>query len=69
MLLEKEIRFIGGAVEHPEHPFAAIIGGAKVSDKIEVISSLLPKVDLMIIGGGMANTFLAAQGYGIGKSW
>ena len=68
LLLEKEIRFIGGAVEHPEHPFAAIIGGAKVSDKIEVISSLLPKVDLMIIGGGMANTFLAAQGYGIGKS-
>ena len=49
-------------------PFAAIIGGAKVSDKIEVISNLLPKVDLMIIGGGMANTFLAAQGYGIGKS-
>lgn len=67
-LLEKEIRFIGGAVNHPAHPFAAIIGGAKVSDKIEVISNLLPKVDVMIIGGGMANTFLAAQGYGIGKS-
>lgn len=67
-LLEKEIRFIGGAVDNPAHPFAAIIGGAKVSDKIEVISNLLPKVDLMIIGGGMANTFLAAQGYGIGKS-
>lgn len=67
-LLEKEIRFIGGAVENPQHPFAAIIGGAKVSDKIEVISNLLPKVDTMIIGGGMANTFLAAQGYGIGKS-
>lgn len=67
-LLEKEIRFIGGAVDDPQHPFAAIIGGAKVSDKIEVISNLLPKVDLMIIGGGMANTFLAAQGYGIGKS-
>ena len=67
-LLEKEIRFIGGAVDHPAHPFAAIIGGAKVSDKIEVISHLLPKVDVMIIGGGMANTFLAAQGYGIGKS-
>ncbi len=67
-LLEKEIRFIGGAVDHPSHPFAAIIGGAKVSDKIEVISNLLPKVDVMIIGGGMANTFLAAQGYGIGKS-
>lgn len=56
------------AVDNPAHPFAAIIGGAKVSDKIEVISNLLPKVDLMIIGGGMANTFLAAQGYGIGKS-
>lgn len=67
-MLEKEIRFIGGAVENPTHPFAAIIGGAKVSDKIEVISNLLPKVDVMIIGGGMANTFLAAQGYGIGKS-
>ena len=67
-LLEKEIRFIGGAVDHPAHPFAAIIGGAKVSDKIEVISNLLPKVDVMIIGGGMANTFLAAQGDGIGKS-
>lgn len=67
-LLEKEIRFIGDAVDHPAHPFAAIIGGAKVSDKIEVISNLLPKVDVMIIGGGMANTFLAAQGYGIGKS-
>lgn len=67
-LLEKEIRFIGGAVDHPAHPFAAIIGGAKVSDKIEVISNLLPKVDVMIIGGGMANTFLAARGYGIGKS-
>lgn len=67
-LLEKEIRFIGGAVDNPAHPFAAIIGGAKVSDKIEVISNLLPKVDVMIIGGGMANTFLAAQGYGIGKS-
>ena len=68
LLMEKEIRFIGGAVENPEHPFAAVIGGAKVSDKIEVISRLLPKVDVMIIGGGMANTFLAAQGYGIGKS-
>ena len=68
LLLEKEIRFIGGAVEHPEHPFAAIIGGAKVSDKIEVISSLLPKVDLMIIGGGMAYTFAKAQGQEIGNS-
>lgn len=67
-LLEKEIRFLGDAVENPAHPFAAIIGGAKVSDKIEVISNLLPKVDVMITGGGMANTFLAAQNHGIGKS-
>ena len=67
-LLEKEIRFIGGAVSHPAHPFAAIIGGSKVSDKIEVISNLLPKIDVLIIGGGMANTFIAAMGYSIGKS-
>lgn len=67
-LLEKEIRYVGGAVEHPEHPFAAIIGGAKVSDKIEVISNLLPKVEVLIIGGGMANTFVAAQGYNVGIS-
>lgn len=67
-LLEKEIKYVGGAVEHPEHPFAAIIGGAKVSDKIEVISNLLPKVEVLIIGGGMANTFVAAQGYNVGNS-
>ena len=67
-LLEKEIRFIGGAVDNPAHPFAAIIGGAKVSDKIEVISNLLPKVDLMIIGGGMAYTFAAAKGGKVGNS-
>lgn len=67
-LLEKEIRFIGGAVSNPERPFAAIIGGAKVSDKIEVIANLLPKVDVLIIGGGMANTFLAAKGYALGSS-
>jgi len=67
-LLEKEIRYVGGAVEHPEHPFAAIIGGAKVSDKIEVISNLLPKVEVLIIGGGMANAFIKAQGCNIGSS-
>ncbi len=67
-LLEKEIEYIGGAVEHPEKPFAAIIGGAKVSDKIEVISNLLPKVDKLLIGGGMANTFIAAKGYPTGSS-
>ena len=67
-LLEKEINYIGGAVSNPQHPFAAIIGGAKVSDKIEVISNLLPKVDVLIIGGGMANTFIAAKGYPTGTS-
>ena len=67
-LLQKEIAFIGKAVTNPEKPFAAIIGGAKVSDKIEVISNLLPKVDALLIGGGMANTFLAAQGYSMGAS-
>lgn len=67
-LLEKEIKFVGGAVEHPQKPFAAIIGGAKVSDKIEVIANLLPKSDVLIIGGGMANTFIAAQGYETGDS-
>lgn len=67
-LLEKEIEFIGGAVTDPKHPFVAIIGGAKVSDKIGVIDNLLDKVDTLIIGGGMANTFLAAQGCRMGKS-
>ena len=67
-LLEKEIAFVGKAVTEPLHPFAAIIGGAKVSDKIGVIENLLEKVDTLLIGGGMANTFLAAQGYKMGKS-
>lgn len=67
-LLEKEIQYVGQAVTNPLHPFVAIIGGAKVSDKIGVISNLLDKVDTLLIGGGMANTFLAAQGYKIGKS-
>ncbi|MDO4178399.1 MAG: triose-phosphate isomerase [Phascolarctobacterium sp.] len=67
-LLEKEIAFVGKAVTEPTHPFAAIIGGAKVSDKIGVINNLLDKVDTLIIGGGMANTFLVAQGYALGKS-
>ena len=67
-LLEKEIQYVGQAVTNPLHPFVAIIGGAKVSDKIGVISNLLDKVDTMLIGGGMANTFLAAQGYKMGKS-
>ena len=67
-LIEKEIQFIGKALSNPERPFVAIIGGAKVSDKIGVISNLLEKADAVVIGGGMANTFLAAQGQGIGSS-
>lgn len=67
-LMEKEIKFVGQTVANPERPFVAIIGGAKVSDKIGVISNLLDKVDTLIIGGGMAHTFDAAKGYEIGKS-
>ena len=67
-LMEKEIANLGMLVNNPEHPFAAIIGGAKVSDKIKVLKNLLAKVDIMVIGGGMANTFLLAQGQAIGKS-
>lgn len=67
-LMEKELDFLGGAVEEPKRPFVAILGGAKVQDKIAVIESLLTKVDSLIIGGGMAYTFLKAQGYEIGKS-
>lgn len=68
LLMEKEIRFMGGALTRPERPFTAIVGGAKVKDKIAVIENLLTKVDHLIIGGGMANTFLKAQGFGIGAS-
>ena len=67
-LMEKEINFLGKAVEDPVRPFVAILGGAKVADKLNVISNLLEKVDTLIIGGGMAYTFLKAQGYEIGKS-
>jgi len=67
-LLEKELEFLGGALANPVHPFIAIMGGAKISDKIVVIEALLEKVDVILIGGGMANTFLAAQGYAMGKS-
>ena len=67
-LIQKEIGFMGKALADPERPFVAILGGAKVSDKLNVINNLLEKVDTLIIGGGMAYTFLAAKGYGIGKS-
>ncbi|MGG7078268.1 phosphoglycerate kinase [Clostridium sardiniense] len=67
-LIQKELKFLGSAVESPERPFVAILGGAKVSDKIAVINNLLDKVDTLIIGGGMAYTFLKAQGYEIGTS-
>lgn len=67
-LMEKEIEVLGKALENPERPFTAIIGGAKVKDKIDVIDSLLEKADNLIIGGGLAYTFLKAKGYEIGKS-
>lgn len=67
-LMEKEIAYLGNAVNHPVRPFAAILGGAKVADKIAVINNLLEKVDILIIGGGMAYTFLAAKGYEVGNS-
>jgi phosphoglycerate kinase len=68
LLMEREIRNLSSLLEDPARPFAAIIGGAKVSDKIKVLESLLDRVDKLVIGGGMANTFLAAQDYGVGKS-
>ena len=67
-LMQKEIDFLGNAVENPVRPFVAILGGAKVADKLNVISNLLEKCDTLIIGGGMAYTFLKAKGYEIGKS-
>ncbi|MGI6377171.1 MAG: phosphoglycerate kinase [Anaerolineae bacterium] len=67
-LLQKEIEFLGGALENPTRPFVAILGGAKVSDKIAVIENLLGKADTLLIGGGMANTFFKAQGYEMGDS-
>ena len=67
-LIEKEVEFLGNAVENPKRPFVAIMGGAKVGDKIKVIENLLNKVDSLIIGGGMAYTFFKAMGYEIGKS-
>ncbi len=67
-LIEKELRYLGNAVENPQRPFVTILGGAKVADKLTVIENLLNRADTLIIGGGMAFTFLAAKGYGTGKS-
>ncbi len=68
LLMEKELEYLGKALSHPQKPFVAILGGAKVGDKIGVITHLMTKVDTLIIGGGMAYTFLKAQGYEVGKS-
>jgi phosphoglycerate kinase len=68
ILMEKELRYLGGALESPQRPFVAILGGAKISDKIEVIENLLGKVDHLLIGGAMMFTFLKGQGKSIGKS-
>jgi len=67
-LMEKEIQYLGQAIANPNHPFIAILGGAKISDKIGVIRNLLTKADQILIGGGMANTFLKAKGYPVGDS-
>lgn len=67
-LMEKELNILGHSLEHPEHPFTAVIGGAKVTDKIGVIDNLLEKVDNLIVGGGLAYTFVKAEGYEIGRS-
>jgi phosphoglycerate kinase len=67
-LMEKELEYLGRAVSNPEHPYVAILGGAKISDKISVVETLLSKADKLIIGGGMANTFLAARGYNMQDS-
>ncbi|WLV23937.1 phosphoglycerate kinase [Aciduricibacillus chroicocephali] len=68
LLMEKEIEVLGKALENPERPFTAIIGGAKVKDKIDVIDNLLDKVDTLLIGGGLANTFIKAEGHDVGDS-
>jgi phosphoglycerate kinase len=66
--MERELEFLGRALQSPDRPFATILGGAKISDKIEVVDNLLDRVDVLLIGGGMANTFLKAQGYFVGES-
>lgn len=67
-LMEKEIDYLGRALANPDHPFAAVVGGAKISSKIAVLSSLLDRADKLLVGGGMANTFLKAEGFGVGES-
>jgi phosphoglycerate kinase len=66
--MEKEVRYLGALVANPPHPFAAVVGGAKVSSKLPAIQHLLPRIDLLLIGGGMANTFLKANGLEVGAS-
>ncbi|MEK7848088.1 MAG: phosphoglycerate kinase, partial [Chloroflexota bacterium] len=68
LLMEKELRFLGGALKNPDRPLVAALGGAKVSDKIGVLEHLLDRVDAFLVGGGMANTFLKAQGQEVGRS-
>lgn len=68
LLMEKEVAVLGGALQRPEKPFIAVLGGAKVGDKIKLLQNLLPKVDSLVIGGGMANAFLKAQGFDVGAS-
>ena len=68
LLMEKELRYLSAAIEHPERPFVAVLGGAKVSDKIEVIENLIPRVDRLLIGGAMAYTFFKAMGKPVGRS-
>src|SRR5690606_12997979 len=68
LLMERELAYLGGALENPRRPFVAILGGAKISGKIDVIEALLPKVDRLLIGGAMANTFFRAQGKNTGSS-
>src|SRR5690606_21185205 len=68
LLMERELRFLGGALAAPEKPFVAILGGAKISGKIDVIENLLPRVDRLLIGGAMANTFFRAMGLDTGAS-
>src|SRR6185369_7247977 len=68
MLLERELQFLGGALANPERPFVTVLGGAKISGKIDVIENLLPRVDRLLIGGAMANTFFRALGLDTGAS-